>query len=124
MATCLLAAGLWAGEHNTLSKTEKAAGWQLLFDGKNINTHWRNIGQKKVTGAGWVIKDDVLIKEEGRPAGNILTRRTWTDYEFTWDWKVGVKGNNGVKYMVLEKRGAIGHEYQICLLYTSPSPRD
>ena len=51
----LLAAGLWAGEHNTLSKAEKAAGWQLLFDGKNINTHWRNIGQKEVTGAGWVI---------------------------------------------------------------------
>ena len=55
VATCLLAAGLWAGEHNTLSKTEKAAGWQLLFDGKNINTHWRNIGQKEVTGTGWVL---------------------------------------------------------------------
>ena len=54
VATCLLAAGLWAGEHNTLSKAEKAAGWQLLFDGKNINKHWRNIGQKEVTGAGWV----------------------------------------------------------------------
>ena len=113
VATCLLAAGLWAGEQNTLSKTEKAAGWQLLFDGKNINTHWRNIGQKEVTGAGWVIKEGVLIKEEGKAAGNILTRRTWADYEFTWDWKVGVKGNNGVKYMVLEKRGAIGHEYQM-----------
>ena len=108
VATCLLAAGLWAGEHNTLSKAEKAAGWQLLFDGKNINKHWRNIGQKEVTGAGWVIKDGVLIKEEGKAAGNILTRRTWTDYEFTWDWKVGVKGNNGVEVqMVLEKRGAI-----------------
>ena len=90
----------------------ESGGW-LLFDGKNINKHWRNIGQKEVTGAGWVIKDGVLIKEEGKAAGNILTRRTWTDYEFTWDWKVGVKGNNGVKYMVLEKRGAIGHEYQM-----------
>ncbi|MBC8326859.1 MAG: DUF1080 domain-containing protein [Verrucomicrobia subdivision 3 bacterium] len=105
--------GLLAGEPNTLSKAEKAAGWQLLFDGKNINAHWRNLGQKEVTGAGWVIKEGVLIKEEGRAAGNILTRRTWTDYEFTWEWQVGVKGNNGVKYMVLEKRGAIGHEYQM-----------
>ena len=108
-----LAFGGLAGEINSLSKAEKEAGWQLLFDGKNINTHWRNIGQKEITGKGWVIQDGVLIKEEGKAAGNILTRRTWTDYEFAWEWKIGTKGNNGVKYMVLEKRGAIGHEYQM-----------
>ena len=113
VATCWLAFGGLAGEINLLSKAEKEAGWQLLFDGKNINTHWRNIGQKEVTGKGWVIQDGVLIKEEGKAAGNILTRRTWTDYEFAWEWKIGTKGNNGVKYMVLEKRGAIGHEYQM-----------
>ena len=113
VATCWLAFGGLAGEINSLSKAEKEAGWQLLFDGKNINTHWRNIGQKEVTGKGWVIQDGVLIKEEGKAAGNILTRRTWTDYEFAWEWKIGTKGNNGVKYMVLEKRGAIGHEYQM-----------
>ena len=113
LATTIFTLGLQAGEINTLSKAEKAAGWQLLFDGKNLNTHWRNIGQKEITGKGWVIQDGVLIKEEGKAAGNILTRRTWTDYEFAWEWKIGTKGNNGVKYMVLEKRGAIGHEYQM-----------
>ena len=113
VAICWLAFGGLAGEINSLSKAEKEAGWQLLFDGKNINTHWRNIGQKEITGKGWVIQDGVLIKEEGKAAGNILTRRTWTDYEFAWEWKIGTKGNNGVKYMVLEKRGAIGHEYQM-----------
>ncbi len=113
VATYWLAFGGLAGEINSLSKAEKEAGWQLLFDGKNINTHWRNIGQKEITGKGWVIQDGVLIKEEGKAAGNILTRRTWTDYEFAWEWKIGTKGNNGVKYMVLEKRGAIGHEYQM-----------
>ena len=113
VAICWLAFDGLAGEINSLSKAEKEAGWQLLFDGKNINTHWRNISQKEVTGKGWVIQDGVLIKEEGKAAGNILTRRTWTDYEFAWEWKIGTKGNNGVKYMVLEKRGAIGHEYQM-----------
>ena len=110
---CLLSFGLKAGELNSLTKAEEKAGWQLLFDGKDLNAHWRNIGQKEVTGKGWVIEKGVLVKQEGKEAGNILTRRTWTDYEFAWEWKIGPKGNNGVKYMVLEKRGAIGHEYQM-----------
>ena len=105
--------GLFAGELNSLTEAEQKAGWQLLFDGKNINKHWRNLGQKNVTGEGWAIEKGVLVKLQGKKAGNLLTRRTWTDYEFTWEWKVGAKGNNGVKYMVLEKRGAIGHEYQM-----------
>ena len=109
----LLSFGIKAGELNSLTKAEEKAGWQLLFDGKDLNAHWRNIGQKEVTGKGWVVEKGVLVKQEGKEAGNILTRRTWTDYEFAWEWKIGPKGNNGVKYMVLEKRGAIGHEYQM-----------
>jgi hypothetical protein len=109
----LSVSGLFAGEINSLTKAEEKAGWQLLFEGKDLNTHWRNIGQKEVTGKGWVIEKGVLVKQEGKAAGNLLTRRTWTDYEFAWEWKIGPKGNNGVKYMVLEKRGAIGHEYQM-----------
>ena len=93
----------FTGEPNTLTAGEKAKGWQLLFDGKNLNTHWRNIGQKEVSGKGWVIEKGVLVKQEGKAAGNLLTRRTWTDYEFAWEWKIGPKGNNGVKYMVLGK---------------------
>ena len=106
-------AGLIAGEINSLTETEQKAGWLLLFDGKDLNAHWRNIGQKEVTGKGWVIEKGILVKEEGKPAGNLLTRRTWVNYEFAWEWKIEAKGNNGVKYMVLEKRGAIGHEYQM-----------
>ena len=105
--------GLFAGELNSLSEAEQKAGWQLLFDGKNISKHWRNLGQKNVTGEGWAIEKGVLVKLQGKKAGNLLTRRTWTDYEFAWEWKLGPKGNNGVKYMVLEKRGSIGHEYQL-----------
>ena len=105
--------GLFAGELNSLTEAEQKAGWLLLFDGENINQHWRNIGQKNVTGEGWAMEKGVLVKQQGKKAGNLLTRQTWTDYEFAWEWKVGPKGNNGVKYMVLEKRGAIGHEYQM-----------
>jgi len=109
----ILSFELKAGELNSLTDAEEKAGWQLLFDGKDLNAHWRNIGQKEVTGKGWAIEKGILVKQEGKAAGNLLTRRTWTDYEFAWEWKIGPKGNNGVKYMILEKRGAIGHEYQM-----------
>ena len=102
-----------AEDINTLTPAEKKAGWQLLFDGEGINKQWRNIGRDEVTGKGWVVRDGVLIKQQSASAGNLITRRTWTNYEFAWEWKLGRKGNNGIKYMVLEKRGAIGHEYQM-----------
>jgi len=113
LSCSLVSLGVFAGDINTLTPTEKKAGWHLLFDGKDINKRWRNIGRDNVTGKGWVVRDGVLIKQQGVPAGNLITRRTWTNYEFAWEWKLGRKGNNGIKYMVLEKRGAIGHEYQM-----------
>ncbi len=113
LALILSTAGVFGGNINTLTPAEKKAGWQLLFDGKDIQKHWRNIKQKEITGKGWVVREGVLIKQQGVPAGNLITRRTWTDYEFSWEWKLGLKGNNGIKYMVMEKRGAIGHEYQM-----------
>ena len=109
----LFSFGVLAEDINTLTPAEKKTGWQSLFDGKDINKQWRNIGKDNVTGKGWVVRDGVLIKQQGVPAGNLITRRTWTNYEFAWEWKLGRKGNNGIKYMVLEKRGAIGHEYQM-----------
>jgi hypothetical protein len=113
VAFSLSALGAFADEINHLTAAEKKAGWHLLFDGKDINQRWRNLGRDNVTGKGWVVRAGVLIKKQGVPAGNLITRRTWTDFEFAWEWKLGTKGNNGVKYMVLEKRGSIGHEYQM-----------
>ena len=113
LSCSLFSFGVLAEDINTLTPAEKKTGWQSLFDGKDINKQWRNIGRDSVTGKGWVVRDGVLIKQQGVPAGNLITRRTWTNYEFAWEWKLGRKGNNGIKYMVLEKRGAIGHEYQM-----------
>ena len=62
VALSLSVSGLFAGEINSLTKAEEKAGWQLLFEGKDLNAHWRNIGQKEVTGKGWVIEKGVLVK--------------------------------------------------------------
>ncbi len=101
-------------EVNELTSEEKAAGWKLLFNGKDL-TGWRTFGKNSPAGAGWKVEDGVLIKPaKAVQAGNIITEEQFTDYELTWEWKIAEKGNNGIKYLVTEKRpGAPGPEYQM-----------
>ena len=100
------------GEANTLSAEEKAAGWQLLFDGKSTKS-WRLYGKDEFPATGWVVEDGWLTKKGGIRAGNIITKETYSDFEFSWEWRMAEGGNNGVKYFVDAKRGELGHEYQM-----------
>ena len=98
---------------NTLSASEKAAGWKLLFDGKQI-TGWRSYGKDSFPAEGWVIEAGTLHKQEGKKPGDIMTVDSYENFEFAWQWKLPEGGNNGVKYMITAERGAaIGHEYQM-----------
>jgi hypothetical protein len=104
-----------ASQHNTLTTEERAAGWTLLFDGTTTNG-WRGFQKQAFPADGWAVEDGTL-KGLGRKGGDILTTATFTDFEFTWEWRLSFQGNTGVKYFVDEHRGnatgAIGHEYQI-----------
>ena len=44
---------------NALTAAEKAAGWQLLFDGKTLDG-WRGYRRETLPDAGWEIKDGTL----------------------------------------------------------------
>jgi hypothetical protein len=87
--------------------------WQSLFNGKNLDG-WRLFGSEKPPGPGWKVVDGNLVKAAGLNGGNIITEKTYTDFEFSWEWKIAAKGNNGVKYLVIESRkDAPGPEYQM-----------
>jgi len=111
----LITAAANAQAPNALSPAERAAGWTLLFDGKTT-AGWRGFQKPAFPAEGWAVEDGTL-KCLGLEGGDILTTATFTDFEFTWEWKLSPKGNTGVKYFVDERRGnttgAIGHEYQI-----------
>ena len=98
---------------NTLTAAEKAAGWKLLFDGQSL-TGWRVYASQAKPGDGWKAEDGLLKKLKGVRGGDIITEQKFGDFELSWEWRIDVGGNNGVKYLVTEERkGAPGHEYQM-----------
>ena len=108
---------------NTLTAEEKAEGWQLLFDGKNIE-HWRVY--KRDTMSGWTVKDGEMIAE-GKESADIISKEKFENFELQVDWKVSEGGNSGIFFNVVEEKqyGAVyetGPEYQIVDDYGFPEP--
>ena len=104
---------LLAEEINTLTPQEKADGWQLLFNGKDLS-NFRQFGSDANPGPGWKIEAGILRKIGRIPGGQIITKDKYGDFTLSWEWKISPKGNNGIKYLVVEDRAnAPGPEYQI-----------
>jgi len=116
---------------NTLTDEERAAGWRLLFDGRDL-ANWRGVGSETVPDRLWSVKEGTIFKEDapagatlpdGQPVlgGDLITRDTFLDFEFAFEWRVAKGANSGIKYNVDENltsdgrpsRGTLGFEYQI-----------
>jgi len=90
---------------NVLNDDEKAAGFELLFDGKSLE-HFRNFKRDDVSD-GWQAVDGTLARV-GK-AGDIMTRDKYGDFELRLDWKISKGGNSGIIYLVSEDGGATWH---------------
>lgn len=109
-----------ADDLNSLTAAEQAAGWKLLFDGKSAAA-FRGVKNPDFLKAGWKIEDGALIcekevKQMGRiTGGDLVTAETFTDFEFSFEWRAGVAGNSGVLYFARAgfAQKSAGHEYQL-----------
>jgi hypothetical protein len=114
MAGLLAGSQLAAGEPNTLTDDERAAGWKLLFDGKTTDG-WRNYNRDAIT-SGWQVEDGALVRAE-RGAGDIITLDKYGAFELVLEYKISPGGNSGVMFHVLEQKGSppwhTGPEIQI-----------
>ena len=101
-------------EHvNRLSEEQRAAGWELLFDGSDTSA-WRGFRREGFPESGWTVEDGCLKVSGG--GGDLMTRRAFGDFEFAFDWKIAKGANSGVMYRVGEDSSAsylTGPEYQI-----------
>jgi hypothetical protein len=99
---------------NTLTPEEKAAGWQLLFDGKDFNG-WHNFKREGVR-PGWQIKDGALVCVDPHNAGDIVTSNQFEWFELQLDYNISEAGNSGIMFHVTDQGNAAwatGPEFQL-----------
>jgi hypothetical protein len=105
---------------NNLTPAEKAAGWELLFDGKSMRG-WHGYNGQSLK--AWTIEDCALktVGTEGNYGSDLradlATDREFTSFEVSLDWKATKGGNSGLMYGVVEDKKydaawKTGPEYQ------------
>src|SRR5947209_445990 len=103
-----------AASENSLSTDEKAAGWQLLFDGQDLKG-WHNFKKEGVR-PGWEIKDGTIACVDPHNAGDIVTEGKYDWFELQLDYNISEGGNSGIMYHVTDDGGAAwatGPEFQL-----------
>ena len=98
---------------NTLNEKEKANGWELLFDGKDLSK-WRNFKKEGISDK-WVVKDGAFTLTE-KGGGDIITKEQFDAFELKFDYKISKGGNSGLMYHVTEEENTpwkTGPEMQI-----------
>ncbi len=71
----------------TLQRIAAAARWVSLFDGKSL-AEWQGDTEK------YVARDGILVCEAG---GKILeSKKTYSDFVFSFEYKLGESGNSGI----------------------------
>jgi hypothetical protein len=78
---------LFAEKINTLTPQEKADGWQLLFNGKDL-ANFRKFRSDANPGPGWKIENGILRKVGLIPGGDLVTKQKYNDFTLIWEWKI------------------------------------
>jgi hypothetical protein len=106
-------------EHNVLSPVEEAEGWQLLFDGQSTSG-WHLYNEGKIKSA-WTVRNGELVCDptiEKVERGDLISDSVFTNYDFSFEWKISEAGNSGVFINVQEApefptAWTTGPEYQL-----------
>ena len=85
---------------NTLSKKEEKQGWQLLFNGKNLDG-WTSVGKTTGPEKGWTIEDGILTVNKGGPqhGRDIITQKEFSEFDLYFEFRLTKAANSGLKYL-------------------------
>jgi hypothetical protein len=109
-------AGGAAAVDNALTDAEKKEGWELLFDGKTLDS-WRGFKMQAIP-AGWKVEDGAIRfvpPTEGQRA-DLITRKQYENFELAIEWAVTPAGNSGIMFRVSEDKARTyetGAEFQV-----------
>lgn len=120
LAATALATGtvstLACAQDNRLTPSEQKAGWQVLFDGADMKGWHEAASGAPVTGVQ--IEGGLLtLQKSGHHQGDIVTDRTFANFELLVDFNIESGGNSGVKYFVNDQVNAAAHDHQLGFEY-------
>ena len=103
---------------NALSEAEQSEGWTLLFNGQDLSG-WTGYKSDSLPGK-WTVEDGALAFDGERPGsgGDLVSEKSYDDFELSFEWKISDCGNSGVIYRsdvsdMYEAPWNTGPEYQI-----------
>lgn len=83
-----------------------------LFDGKTLNG-WRAAQKDTLSAKAWSVENGTVVFDPSKGhGGDIITTRSFGDFDLSVDFKVSEGGNSGIKYFLLPNT-SLGCEYQI-----------
>lgn len=110
----LVVAATSFAKDNTLTKKEESDGWELLFNGNDMN-QWRNFKQTGLTDK-WLVKDGTMALI-GAGGGDILTKKSYKNFDLRLDWNISLAGNSGIFILADELGSQIySHAIEIQIL--------
>lgn len=100
---------------NTLTPQEKADGWQLLFNGRNLDG-WHSYLQK-APGKDWSVQDGAIMLERGRTGdekdfGDLVTSAEYENFDLKLEWKIAKGANSGIMFDVHEDTAKYHDTYE------------
>jgi hypothetical protein len=112
------------GDTTTTASSDTASSskgdWVSLFDGKTF-AGWHGFNKGTDSIKNWTIEDSSLVclgAAKDAHGGDIVTDKSYGNFELEWDWKVTKGANSGVMYHVVEDKKyqapyETGPEYQV-----------
>ncbi len=92
-----------AGQSSGAKPTKPSAaspattGWQSLFDGQTI-TGWHGFKTPGKVAPGWTVENGTITRTGS--GDDLVTNKSYANYEFALDWKIAAKGNSGIIYRI------------------------
>ena len=91
-STLLLASALGAQ-----GAPANSSSWHTLFDGKTLSG-WHGFKTPGKVPSGWMVDDGAISPD--KPGDDLVTDKTYANFELTLEWKISPKGNSGIIYRI------------------------
>lgn len=127
-AALLLAAA--AQRHPALQQGPAPGPWDTLFGGGSLDA-WRGVREERFPAEAWEVRQGTLSVKDHIGGRDIMTRKTYGNFELAFEFKLTPRANSGIKYLVNRipnlRSGSMdwnGPEYQIIDDYQHPEVKE